>query len=157
MIRIGAGIDDVSNGPGRDLFDRSHDRSRCRRRTRIDDHHTIVSDLNADVAAGAGDHEKVGAELEYLEIAAIGRPGFLVLSGAESATRLGDVHAGGDSEAAGRREGNGTPDNRCHRAQSYQTAATFPATTSARRVRVPTRIRSPRSTAASARSPRSRS
>ena len=69
MVRIGAGIDDVSNGPGRELFDRGHDSIRPRRQTRIHDDDAVITDLNADVAAGAGDHEEVGAELEYLEIA----------------------------------------------------------------------------------------
>src|SRR6185503_20954066 len=71
VIRIGAGIDHVSNRPRGDLLDRGDDRTSCRRRTSIDDHYTIVSDLDADVAAGAGDHEEVGAELEYFEIAGL--------------------------------------------------------------------------------------
>ena len=72
VIGIGAGVDDVANRARRDLLDRRQDVGGLGRRAGIDHDHAIVADLHADVAAAAGDHEEVRAELKDLEAAGRG-------------------------------------------------------------------------------------
>ena len=77
MIRVRARVDDVANRPIGALLDRRHDRVGLRRRTGIDDHDAIRSDLDADVAAGADDHVEVRPQLEHFEAAGILLAGLL--------------------------------------------------------------------------------
>ena len=104
MIRIGAGVDDVSNRPRRELLDRRDDRVGPRRRPGIDDHHAIVSDLDADVAAGAGDHVEVRAQLEHFEIAGRSDATLGALRDTPQPSRLGEERAHADEQDRRRRE-----------------------------------------------------
>src|SRR6185436_3267284 len=68
MIRIRPGVDDVANRLRRDALNRADNGGCARRRSCVDDHDTVVPDLDADVRTSAGDHEEVGSYLEHLEV-----------------------------------------------------------------------------------------
>jgi hypothetical protein len=67
VVRIRARIDDVANGLWRDSFDRGDDTRGAGRRSGVDHDDSVLADLDADVAAGAGDHEEVRSDLQDLE------------------------------------------------------------------------------------------
>jgi len=58
VIRIGAGVDDVSNGLRRDPFDRGDDGIGLRGSARIHDDDAVLAHLDADVRARTGNHER---------------------------------------------------------------------------------------------------
>ena len=67
MIGIRPGVDDVANGFRCDPLDRGEDRRGVGRRPCVHHHDTIVAYLDADVSAGASDHEEVGPDLQHLQ------------------------------------------------------------------------------------------
>jgi hypothetical protein len=70
VIGICARVDDVANGTWRELLNRSEHIAGRHRRTRVDHDDAVVSNLHADIAAAASNHEEIRAELEHFEPAA---------------------------------------------------------------------------------------
>ncbi len=64
MIRVGAGVDHVTDRLRGNLLDGFDYGIRARSGARVDNHHAIGSHLKADVAAGAGDHIEIRPHLQ---------------------------------------------------------------------------------------------
>ncbi len=73
VIGIRACIDDVANRLWRECANGGHDSARACGVSAVDDDKAIRADLNADIAAGSGDHIQVGAQLEDVEAVAAAR------------------------------------------------------------------------------------
>jgi hypothetical protein len=69
VVGVRPGVDDVANRFRRDPPDGGDDRGSVQSRPGVHDHDAIAAHLHADVAAGAGDQEDVGANLDDLEAA----------------------------------------------------------------------------------------
>ena len=67
MVRIGAGIDHVTDGLRGDFLNGRNHGVRARGGSGVDHHHAIRSHLKANVGAGARNHVKVGPKLKHFQ------------------------------------------------------------------------------------------
>src|SRR5207253_3563911 len=70
MVRVCAGIDDVTRGKRSYFFDRRQNAVRGALGSRIDKHHAVDADLNGDVSTGSGNHVEVRPNLYHVQITA---------------------------------------------------------------------------------------
>ena len=67
MVGIGPGVDDVANGLRCDPLDCGDNGRSAGGHSGVDDNDAVLTHLNADVPSGAGDHEEVGPDFQYLQ------------------------------------------------------------------------------------------
>ena len=73
MVRTRAGVDHVTDRRWCDLLDRGEHGAGVRRRTGVDDDHTVLADLHRDIRATAGNHVEGWPKLQNLDLRGGGR------------------------------------------------------------------------------------